>query len=321
MSFSFSCTRTTPAPSPTSASARIRRSTSSRWSLGSSPGRMKNENSRMYGAPRVFATSAACRARSRCGSKSSSTKIFPIGEPMLETLRPCRSRVSCTVASWVSSRSRMLTPQALRISTYFRPRPAATEHWVSKSSEISSTNPDRVHIVLLHAPCGQSADQVALEDEVEDDDRCRTDQGSGHHLRVHGDGPALHAGAEHLEGDGGRMRVRPGHHRGEQDVVPAEEEGEDPGDDDRRPAEREDDPGKDLDVGGAVDARRLLQLPGQPAQVGDHDPRRERQGEGQVRDEQPPQGADDGDPEGAANRREEHEDGQQHQGAGDALEA
>ena len=34
------------------------------------------------------ATSAACRIRTRCGSKSSSMKILPIGEPMLDTARP-----------------------------------------------------------------------------------------------------------------------------------------------------------------------------------------------------------------------------------------
>ena len=36
--------------------------------------------------------------------------------------------------------------QALRTSAYFRPRPAATVHCSVKSGEISSMNPDRVHM-------------------------------------------------------------------------------------------------------------------------------------------------------------------------------
>ena len=48
----------------------------------------ENEKIRMYGASKECAISAACRIRSRCGAKSSSMKILPIGEPMLETARP-----------------------------------------------------------------------------------------------------------------------------------------------------------------------------------------------------------------------------------------
>jgi hypothetical protein len=33
-------------------------------------------------------TSAACCIRTRCGSRSSSIKIFPIGDPTLETFSP-----------------------------------------------------------------------------------------------------------------------------------------------------------------------------------------------------------------------------------------
>ena len=46
-----------------------------RHDAGSVPGRTKNENTRTYGASSCCATPAACRIRSRWGSKSSSTKI------------------------------------------------------------------------------------------------------------------------------------------------------------------------------------------------------------------------------------------------------
>src|SRR3954453_5975579 len=72
-----------------------------------------------------------------------------MGEPMLETARPWSASVSWTARRCSSSRSRMLMFQALRTSAYFRPRPDATLHCSVKSGEISSMNPDRVHMAFL----------------------------------------------------------------------------------------------------------------------------------------------------------------------------
>src|SRR4051812_32911911 len=68
---------------------------------------------------------------------------------MLETARAWSASVSFTVASCSGFRSRMLMFQALRTSVYLRPRPAATAHCSVKSGEISSMNPDRVHMGFL----------------------------------------------------------------------------------------------------------------------------------------------------------------------------
>src|SRR5688500_9664816 len=91
-------------------------------------------------------------------------EILPIGDPILETFSSYSARVSRTVASWSLSRSRMLVPHALRTSTWLRPRPEAILHCSLKSSEISSINPESVHIVLC--PSSYFVVQAELFDKL-----------------------------------------------------------------------------------------------------------------------------------------------------------
>jgi hypothetical protein len=71
---------------------------------------------------------------------------LPIGEPMLETCRPWASRVFFALASCSPSRSSTLVPQALRNSRCVIPSLRTSAHCSSRSGEISSENPDRVHM-------------------------------------------------------------------------------------------------------------------------------------------------------------------------------
>ena len=130
MSFSFSCRRTTPA-----SSADVGERAHPAQHLVAVVCRVvprsdeEREDPDVAAPRRVAATSAACRVRSRCGSKSSSTGILPMGEPMLETRRPWRPRdLLHRRRAGSSSRSRRLTPQALRSSRWVRPSAAATSH-------------------------------------------------------------------------------------------------------------------------------------------------------------------------------------------------
>src|SRR5664279_350394 len=153
---------------------------------------MKNENSRMYGAAKNSARCRATPCRSRWGSKSSVIPILPMGEPIDDTEILCAARMASACWSCSSSRSRTLTPQALRSSMLPIPRWFSTAHCFSKSSSISSANPDSVHMrtvspsvecefwgsggLALVAAGGENSDELPLEDHVQDDDGCRGDQ-------------------------------------------------------------------------------------------------------------------------------------------------
>src|SRR6476469_3475562 len=76
-------------------------------------------------------------------------KILPIGEPILETCRPWLSMISFARPSWSSSRSRTFVPQALRNSRYDIPSLLTSAHCSSRSGDISSENPERVHMRML----------------------------------------------------------------------------------------------------------------------------------------------------------------------------
>src|SRR5690606_32371779 len=65
---------------------------------------------------------------------------------MLETPSPWSASSRRAVRSCSSSRSRTLTSQALRSSMYLSPSRDATSHCSWKSGEISSENPESVHM-------------------------------------------------------------------------------------------------------------------------------------------------------------------------------
>ena len=251
MSFSFSCTGRPRRVSATSASARIRRQHVvadglHRHALADG----EREEPDVRRAEPVAAAIGRVPSRSSCGSRSPSTSTLPIGERDRGDPHPCRSSV-CLAAgsSWPSVEvDDVDPPRAADLDVGRRRAPAARRAWTSGSGvDLVAESGQSPAGRSLHSSRGQAADQVALEDEVQHDDRHRTDQGRGHHLRRRPGSPRppawrrTPAGRRRPYGCPGwssprrtaRRSSRAGRRRSPETTIAG-------------PAERDDDPGQDL---------------------------------------------------------------------------
>ena len=81
------------------------------------------------------------RIRSSSGPNGAPTGIFPIGDPIAETVTPASASMARNVASCASLRSATLTDQALRSSRCAIDSAASVASCSPGSGEISSANP------------------------------------------------------------------------------------------------------------------------------------------------------------------------------------
>src|SRR3954469_22684745 len=136
----------------------------------------------------------------------------------------------------------------------------------------------------LDRTVGQAGHDPPLEQQDEHDHRDGDDHGGrgGDARRV------LELGGSREEAEGGRDRTGAAG-RGERDpvgeVVPGDEEGDDRRREHARGGQRDDHLAEGLPGGGTVDLRSLLHLPGDLPEERRHGPDRDRQGQGQVRDD------------------------------------
>src|SRR5918997_4582674 len=138
----------------------------------------------------------------------------------------------------------------------------------------------------LDRAVGQAGDDAPLEDEHEDDDRDGDDD------RRRGDRPGrvleLRGTGEQAQRGGYRpRRLGRGQRDAVREVVPGDEEGDDRGGEDARGGQRDDHLAERLPGGRAVDLRGLLHLPGDLPEERRHRPDGDRQGQGEVGDDQP----------------------------------
>src|SRR3954470_17248087 len=157
---------------------------------------------------------------------------------------------------------------------------------------------------------GQAGDDALLEEQHEedqrnrDDDRCRRDRPEGQlELR--------RAGEERDRRRNGARARRRRQRDGEQELVPHADERQDAGGREARRRERHDDLAERLEVRRPVDERRLLEVPRDLLEERDEDVDRQRQGEREVRDDQPDPRVVDADVRPEAEQRRRDRDGRE----------
>src|SRR6202012_3136230 len=153
-------------------------------------------------------------------------------------------------------------------------------------------------LLTLHGAGREARDDSLLEDENQDDNRDRDDDRRGGDEAGWRD-ELRRPGEEAQYGRDGLRTVdlerrhatgRRGERGREDEVVPGGEEGDDRGREDTRHRQGQYDLAKRLPAGGTVDLRRLLHLPRDLPEERRQRPDRDRQGERQVRDDQPEPG-------------------------------
>ena len=143
----------------------------------------------------------------------------------------------------------------------------------------------RVTAQPLTAPAVRPAVTLRWTIRKKIDDRQRHHRRAGHHAAPVGAPGAL---VERLQPHRHRLRLRPVHdHEGEDELVPRQDEGEDPRRHEAGRDERQGHPHERAEAAGAVDAGGLLQLQRHAADEPAQRPDRERQDEDQVGQRQP----------------------------------
>src|SRR5919106_5975034 len=137
----------------------------------------------------------------------------------------------------------------------------------------------------LHG-AGQPRDVVLDEERIDDRDRDRAEQGAGHQLT-----PEVDVAAYQLRHHADRHRLllrRREKDEGVDELVPGQGEREDPGRQDARHRDGEDDADHGAEPAGAVDAGALLELLGDRLEVAHQQPGTEGDQEGRIGEDQRP---------------------------------